>query len=184
MSGLRQLVEEVDRLDRAAYEAIARTRTPRLDIAMRRLSKAADHSKLSLTAAAALALGAGPQGRRAAFRGLASVATTATVVNALIKPLTRRRRPDRALAVVPSARHVNMPISRSFPSGHTAAAFAFATGVGRVLPWAGPPLGVVAAVVGYSRIHTGVHYPLDVIAGALCGVTLAELTGIWLDQRR
>jgi undecaprenyl-diphosphatase len=76
-----------------------------------------------------------------------------------------------------------MPRSRSFPSGHTAAAFAFATGAGRVLPWAGPPLGALAALVGYSRIHTGVHYPIDVIVGALCGVTLAEATGVWLDQK-
>ena len=109
---------------------------------------------------------------------------TATVVNALIKPLARRRRPDRALAIVPGARHVDMPHSRSFPSGHTAAAFAFATGAGRVLPLAGPPLSALAALVGYSRVHTGVHYPVDVIVGALCGVTLAEVTCTWLDQSR
>jgi undecaprenyl-diphosphatase len=76
-----------------------------------------------------------------------------------------------------------MPGSRSFPSGHTAAAFAFATGAGRELPAAAPPLAGLAALVGYSRIHTGVHYPVDVIAGALCGVALAEATGVWLDQR-
>jgi undecaprenyl-diphosphatase len=105
------------------------------------------------------------------------------VVNALIKPLARRRRPDRVLALVPSTRHVNMPRSRSFPSGHTAAAFAFATGAGRVLPWAAPPLALLAALVGYSRVHTGVHYPVDVLVGTLCGVTLAELTGLRLDQR-
>jgi membrane-associated phospholipid phosphatase len=104
-------------------------------------------------------------------------------VNAAIKPLVWRRRPDRVGASVPSARHVAMPRSRSFPSGHTAAAFAFATGAGRVVPRARPPLAALAALVGYSRIHTGVHYPVDVIAGALCGVTLAEATGAWLDQR-
>jgi membrane-associated phospholipid phosphatase len=183
MSGIRELLDEIDRLDRDVYTAIARTSTPGLDRAMRRLSRAADYSKISLAAAAALALAGGPEGRRAAFRGIASVATTATVVNAAIKPLTRRRRPDRTGALVPGARQVDMPRSRSFPSGHTAAAFAFATGVGRVLPGAGPPLIVLAALVGYSRIHTGVHYPVDVVAGALCGVALAEATGVWLDQR-
>jgi membrane-associated phospholipid phosphatase len=183
MSWIRERVGELDRLDRAVYEAIAQTSTPRLDRTMRTLSKAADYSKLSLAVATTLALAAGPEGRRAAARGLASVATTATLVNAVIKPLARRRRPDRALALVPSARHVDMPRSRSFPSGHTAAAFAFATGAGRALPWTAPPLSALAALVGYSRIHTGVHYPVDVIAGALCGVTLAEVTGLWLDQR-
>jgi membrane-associated phospholipid phosphatase len=184
MTGAGDWLAEVDRLDRSVYEAIARTRTPLLDRSMRALSRAADHSKLSLAASLALAIAGGPDGRRAAVRGLASVAVTATVVNALIKPLARRRRPDRALALVPSARQVDMPRSRSFPSGHAAAAFAFATGAGRVLPSAGPPLAALATLVGYSRIHTGVHYPVDVIGGALVGVTLAEATCTWLDQSR
>jgi membrane-associated phospholipid phosphatase len=183
MNGPHGWLAEVDRLDRSVYETIAGSQTPLLDRSMRVLSRAADYSKLSLGASAVLAIAGGPEGRRAAIRGLVSVAVTATVVNALIKPLARRRRPDRALALVPSARRVKMPRSRSFPSGHTAAAFAFATGAGRVLPLAGPPLGVLAALVGYSRIHTGVHYPVDVLVGALCGVSMAELTGLWLDQR-
>jgi len=159
VSRLRERWGEIDRLDLAVYEAIARTPTPRLDRSMRAVSTAADHSKLSLAAAAGLAVIGGPDGRRAAGRGLVSVAVTAAIVNVLIKPLLRRRRPDRASALVPSARMVDMPRSRSFPSGHTAAAFAFATGAGRVLPWTAPPLSALAALVGYSRIHTGVHYP-------------------------
>jgi len=75
-----------------------------------------------------------------------------------------------------------MPASRSFPSGHTAAAFAFATGAGRVLPWTAPPLYALACLVGYSRVHTGVHYPLDVAAGAVCGIVLAERTGACIDS--
>jgi membrane-associated phospholipid phosphatase len=184
MRGRRGWLSGVDRLDRSAYEAIARLRTPMLDRSMRALSRAADYSKLSLSASAVLAIGGGPEGRRAASRGLTSVVVTATVVNALIKPLAWRRRPDRAGASIPFARIVDMPRSRSFPSGHTAAAFAFATGAGRVCPQTGPPLAVLAALVGYSRVHTGVHYPADVIAGALCGVILAEATGAWLDQSR
>jgi membrane-associated phospholipid phosphatase len=183
MSAARGWLAELDRVDRSVYEAVARTETPRLDRAMQGLSRAADYSKLSLAASAILAIAGGPNGRRAATRGMASVAVTATVVNAVIKPLVWRSRPDRAGAAVPAARHVGMPLSRSFPSGHTAAAFAFAAGAGGAARWAGPPLTVLAAAVGYSRLHTGVHYPLDVVAGALCGVTFAELTGAWLDQR-
>jgi membrane-associated phospholipid phosphatase len=177
------ILEEANRLDVAVYRAIAETPTPKLDVAMRRLSSAADYSRLSLAAAALLAVGGGRQGRRAAWRGLVSVGVTATVVNLVVKPILNRRRPDRVAAVVPDARHVNMPRSRSFPSGHTAAGFAFATGAGRVEPWLGPPLALLASAVGYSRVHTGVHYPGDVMAGALCGVSLAELTGIVLDRR-
>jgi membrane-associated phospholipid phosphatase len=182
MSRFRQLADEANRLDVAIYRAIAETPTPILDADLRRLSGAADYSRLSLTASAVLAITGGARGRRAAERGLASVGVTAAVVNLLMKPFLRRRRPDRVGALVPSGRQVDMPHSLSFPSGHTAAAFAFATGAGRVEPWVAPPLVLVAALVGYSRVHTGVHYPGDVIAGALCGVTLAELTGVALDR--
>jgi membrane-associated phospholipid phosphatase len=49
------------------------------------------------------------------------------------------------------------PISRSFPSGHSAAAFAFASGAGREMPQTAIPLHGLAALVAYSRVHTGVH---------------------------
>jgi undecaprenyl-diphosphatase len=76
-----------------------------------------------------------------------------------------------------------MPASTSCPSGHSAAAFAFATGVAHVLPTAAIPLRALAALVAYSRVHTGVHYPGDVVAGALVGTVLAELTTHALDRR-
>lgn len=167
---------DAERLDVAVYAAIAGTPTPTLDRLLARLTRAADHSKLSLAAAGILALGGGREGRRAATTGLVSLAVTSVVVNAGFKLAARRRRPDPAAHAVPEARRVRMPISRSFPSGHSAAAFAFATGVGDVSPGAAIPLRALAAVVAYSRVHTGVHYPADVIAGALTGVTVAELT--------
>ncbi|HKO26605.1 MAG TPA: phosphatase PAP2 family protein [Solirubrobacteraceae bacterium] len=175
---------EVERVDRAVYTAIAGTDTPRLDRAMRRLSRAADHSKLSITAGAMLALSGGRRGRQAAVSGLASVAATATIVNVLVKPVGRRRRPDRATDQVPVDRQVRMPASRSFPSGHTAAATAFASGVGRVWPVAGIPLQALAALVGYSRVHTGVHYPGDVLGGALLGTMISDATAGVIAARR
>jgi membrane-associated phospholipid phosphatase len=174
-------LDEVRRLDAAVYAAIAETDTPALDHLFSRLSRSADYSKLSIASAVALAVGAGPDGRRAAFRGIAAVTVTAAVVNLALKPISRRARPDREVAAVPTGRHVRMPASHSFPSGHTAAAFAFATGAGRALPWTAAPLSVLATLVGYSRIHTGVHYPLDVIAGALCGVALATASDRAVD---
>jgi undecaprenyl-diphosphatase len=77
-----------------------------------------------------------------------------------------------------------MPSSRSFPSGHTAAAVAFASAVSRVEPAAGASLHVLAALVGYSRVHTGVHYPGDVVAGALIGAIIAGLTARPKDPRK
>jgi membrane-associated phospholipid phosphatase len=176
-------LEDAERVDVAVYAAIARTPTPSLDHAMSRIAKAADYSRLSIASAALLALAGGPSGRRAAWMGVASVGVTNTLVNAVLKPLGRRRRPDREGQTVPEARHVPMPVSSSLPSGHSASAFAFATGVGHVKPDAAAPLRLLAAVVAYSRVHTGVHYPGDVIAGALIGAAVAQATTHVLQRR-
>jgi undecaprenyl-diphosphatase len=149
---------------------------------MRRLSSAADRSRLSILSAGLLAATGGSTGRHAARVGLSAVAITSGVVNAGVKPLARRRRPDRASHDVPQARHVKMPTSRSLPSGHAASAFAFATGVGHTMPRTGAALRLLAAAVAYSRVHTGVHYPGDVIAGALLGAAAAQATAHAIDR--
>ena len=118
---------ELNRLDTVVYAAIARIPTPRLDQVLWRASRAADFSKLWLGSASALAVFGGEQGRRAAGNGIASLALTSALVNAVLKPPWGRRRPDRVKRV-PFAR-VRMPKTRSFPSGHAASGFAFATGV-------------------------------------------------------
>ena len=182
--GPRRWLAALHRLDAALYAAIARRPTPALDRWLRRLSHAANYSRLSLTAAAVLSIFGGRRGRRAAANGLASLAVTATVVNLAVKPLGRRRRPDREGQEVPLDRHVSMPISSSFPSGHSAAAFAFATGVGATWPAAARPLRALASLVAYSRVHTGVHYPGDVVIGSLIGVTLGRLTTRVRARRR
>jgi membrane-associated phospholipid phosphatase len=174
---------DAERVDLALYAAIARTPTPALDRAMAGLTRAADYSRLSISAAAVIATVGGRRGRRAAASGLVSVGVTAAIVNLALKPLGRRRRPDRLAEQVPVARHTRMPSSTAFPSGHSATAFAFATGVGHVLPAASIPLQGLAALVAYSRVHAGVHYPADVVGGALAGTALAQLTTHALDRR-
>jgi membrane-associated phospholipid phosphatase len=172
---------DAQRVDEAIYAAITRTPTPSLDRDMRRLTQAANLSRLWLGCAAVLALTRGQRGRRAAFVGLSSVTVASTAANLLIKPLGRRRRPDHS--DLPPGRRAPMPASTSFPSGHSASAFAFATGVGSVLPREALPIRALAALVAYSRVHTGVHYPADVVAGALLGTALARLSCRVLDGR-
>lgn len=67
---------------------------------------------------------------------------------------------------------INMPGSFSFPSGHSASAFAFMTGVALEEPRALPFVAPLAGAVAYSRVHLRVHYPLDVAVGAAIGTTM------------
>ena len=178
----RRALAEVERLDLALYRAVADTRTPALDAALARLSQAANYSRISVVLALVLALAGGRNGTRAAVQGMASVGVTSTVVNLPFKQLMRRRRPDRKGLFTAGRPRVRMPSSGSFPSGHTATVFAFATGVGRELPWTRPPLYALAVLVGYSRVHAGVHFPIDVIGGALAGVAVGELTVACIER--
>ena len=175
--GLPGLIGELGRLDRAVYGAIADTPTPRLDVPLRELSSLANHSKIWFAIAGGLALVGGETGRRGAIAGVASIGAASLVVNAVVKPIAHRRRPDREGEDVPDVREVPMPTSTSFPSGHSASAFAFANAVGTVIPAIGGPLRGLAGAVAYSRVHTGVHYPIDVIVGSLLGSTIGEITG-------
>ncbi len=179
---MSEWLSEAKALDNAIYGAIAASDTPALDSAMRRLSRTADHGKLWFGTAASLALLGGPGGRLAARRGLVSLGIASGFANLVAKPLTTRRRPARQEAEELARRHVQMPRSSSFPSGHSASAFAFATGAAEAQPMLSVPLLVLAALVGYSRVHTGVHYPADVLAGAFIGIGAAELTDYLLDR--
>ena len=65
--------------------------------------------------------------------------------------------------------------STSFPFGHSASGFAFATAVGAFAPVLGAPLRFMAAAVAYSRVHTGIHYPGDAVIGSLLGASIGGL---------
>jgi membrane-associated phospholipid phosphatase len=165
--------------DQALYVAVAASPTPWLDEPVRRLSQSANLSRLWLAIAAGIAIAGGPDGRRAARRGVIAIGATSAAVNIGVKTIRPRRRPDRVAAHVPAARQVAMPSSGSFPSGHSASAFAFATCVGTRLPGAAPPLLALAAAVAYSRVYTGVHFPGDVIIGSLIGAAIGRTVASW-----
>jgi membrane-associated phospholipid phosphatase len=166
-------------LDRRLMRRAFRRRSPALDRSLIAVTRAANYSRLWLLLAGALALFSGRQGRKAAERGLVAIAIAATVANGPAKLLVRRQRPSS------SSRRpalIRVPRSTSFPSGHSAAAFAFATGACAELPALAPVLVPLAGAVAYSRVHTGVHYPSDVAAGIAigigCGVLAAHLPSL------
>jgi membrane-associated phospholipid phosphatase len=151
--------------DLALFHRVAGVHNPALDLALPALSRAADWSRLWLGVAALLALSGR---RRAAVRGLASVALASASANGLAKLSVRRVRPP--LVVVPLVRRVHRaPVTTSFPSGHSASAAAFTVGVALEAPELAVPVGALAAGVAASRVWTGAHYPGDVVAGVALG---------------
>jgi membrane-associated phospholipid phosphatase len=177
-SAAAALLHELAQVDRAVYRAIASTPTPTIDEPLRRLSGIANHSKLWLGAAGALFVLGGRNGRRAALTGVAAIGINSAVVNLPMKFASGRARPDPETAGVPMQRRVPMPTSTSFPSGHSAAGFAFAGAVAGTMPGIAVPLRGLAATVAYSRVHTGVHYPGDVVVGSLVGAVVGETTAL------
>ncbi|MFD6227853.1 bifunctional phosphatase PAP2/diacylglycerol kinase family protein [Streptomyces sp. NPDC060232] len=160
------------RWDRRLFDAVARRHWPGADRVLPRLGRAANHGVLWGGAAAAIAVFGSAGARKAALHGAASLALASSTINTVGKWSVRRPRP--LLEGVPAVRQLAVqPQTTSFPSGHSASAFAFAAGVALASPGWGAVLAPVAAAVAFSRVYTGVHYPSDVAAGAALGVAAA-----------
>jgi YegS/Rv2252/BmrU family lipid kinase len=165
----------LDAFDRRLFERLTRQERQVADVALKRLSNAANRSLLWLAIAMMLALFGGRRGRRGALRGIVAITITSTLVNLPLKYLARRDRPPRRRGDRPLL--ISVPGSFSFPSGHSASAFAFATAASLEEPRALPALLPLAAGVAYSRVHLRVHYPLDVLAGTAIGGGIGLASG-------
>ena len=158
------------RIDRSANRRInARGIVPARDSGYRRLSRAADRGRLWFALAAGLVL----VGRsRAAVRGVLSLAVASIIANLIGKKVFGGSRP--LLKDIPVGRRLAAyPTSASFPSGHSASAAAFATGVTVEAPLAGAAVAPLAAAVAYSRLHVGAHWLSDVVGGFALGTGVA-----------
>lgn len=103
---------------------------------------------------------------------LAGVALPAASLGVqLLKALVARSRPPLVDPGVTAL--VPLPHDPSFPSGHAASAFAAAGAVALCHRRLRLPVFALAALVAVSRVYLGVHYPLDVLAGAALGLTIA-----------
>ena len=119
--------------------------------------------------------------RKAGFSALCAMLIGLVVVNLTIKPLIARERPW--LVIENFVNLVPEKDPNSFPSGHTNAAFAFALALCMTAPkrWMKITAVCMAVVMGLSRLYVGVHFPSDVLVGALVG-SLCGLAGVWVAR--
>ena len=123
-----------------------------------------------------------PKTRKTGYAAVFSLIFGAIVTNLLLKNIVARPRPFAEIeALIPL---IAKPTDFSFPSGHTTASFAVALVMFRMLPKKiGIPAVVLAALVAFSRLYLGVHYPTDVLVGflvALMGSTVA----VWIVRTK
>jgi undecaprenyl-diphosphatase len=78
---------------------------------------------------------------------------------------------------------VRTPTDLSFPSGHAATSFAAATLLARAVPRLAVPLYGLATAIAFSRVYVGVHYPLDIVGGALLGIGIATALRLLVRAR-
>jgi undecaprenyl-diphosphatase len=150
------------------------------------LTRAADSSKLWMGISGVMAFVGGSEGRAMAAKGLSGIVATSVLANAPLKRLTRRRRPH-GLTAAGITRAGRQPRTSSFPSGHAASGFAFATAAGLGRPAVLIPLEGLALAVACSRVRSGQHYPSDVAAGAVVGLSAGLVVhglGRWIDRSR
>jgi undecaprenyl-diphosphatase len=102
------------------------------------------------------------------------VAATALVTNMVVTAVKHAVGRERPPAVILDPKPLlEVPTTSSFPSGHAATSFACALVLARFAPRLTIPLFVLAALIAFSRVYVGVHYPFDVLAGALLGLAIA-----------
>lgn len=107
------------------------------------------------------------------FLALVTATLAADWLSYLLRQVTGRDRPP---LVYPDPKPlVALPHTGAFPSGHSASAFAAATVIAFSSRRLAVPAYVLAALVAWSRVYVGVHWPLDVIGGAVLGVLVGTL---------
>lgn len=140
--------------------------TPFGDALMPFLSRLGDFGLIWIILAAVLLLV--PKYRRLGFVVAAALIADLILCNIIIKPLVARTRPYDVNTLIELI--VAKPFDYSFPSGHTAAAFAAVSAMFFVKNRLWIPAGVLAVLIAFSRMYLYVHYPTDILGGIIVGI--------------
>lgn len=164
-------------------------RFPALDVIMPYISKLNNAGAIAILTVVVFLLW--KKHRDVGLTALSSLFVEFILVNVIIKRSVCRIRPfyvNESLQFLGTK-----PLEYSFPSGHTGAAFAVSTVMFLCMPkkW-GIPAIVLSALIAYSRLYNGVHYPTDVLGALVIGVTTGILASkivfpravAWLAKRR
>jgi undecaprenyl-diphosphatase len=169
MNALRGFLAVAAKTDASLYDRVAAARSPRRTRGMTAATRSGDATTYVVLAVAAALVDAASAAPLLATSVAAALASA--VGWALKRSIARPRPTTRAEARSALLDH---PDAYSFPSGHTASAFAAATTIGVAFgPLAATAALAWAILVGVSRVYVGAHYPLDVACGAILGSGVA-----------
>jgi undecaprenyl-diphosphatase len=165
-------VSSIAALDRAVFDWFATLHTPWLDVLMLAASYIGVGGAVWLAIAGVLFV-ASPARRQGAWRLMLAVGLASLLVDGVLKPAIGR---DRPYVGHDTVRVIYMKTgTSSFPSGHAALSMAGAAAAVQVLPAARIAWWALAAIIAVSRVYVGVHFPIDIVAGAILGLLCARL---------
>ena len=161
-------------------------RNPSLDAGFRKLTNSITYTDIGTPAIlfTVAAIRHDSVGKRKAVYVSSSLLLSAAI-SGIIKKTVKEPRP---FVTYPEIQKLTKAGSESFPSGHTTDAFSLATSLSIAYPkwYVAVPAYTYASAIGYSRMHLGVHYPGDVLAGAIIGsgtVFLTHKINYWLTKK-
>jgi len=167
---LRRIQRWDERVIRAVTTSRPRGRNHPLNLLMRGLTRFGDWDVWTSILLTLIVFGG--DYRNAAFRAAIPLVLT-FLTSQTLKRLVRRPRPSVKMPDL--ARLLGNPDEFSFPSSHTASAWAICLGLGYQIPGLLAPGILLAAGIGWSRLHVGAHYLSDIIAGATLGIAIATV---------
>ena len=164
------MLKAIGSLDLAVFQWLRSYQSAGLDVFMAGLSDVARGS--AVWVGLALLIGLMYRSRwPAVVQVILALAVTHFMTDAVAKPYFNRARPFESYS--DTRVYGYKPTTRSLPSGHAANAVAAAYTLSRVAPDARAIFWVLAILIAFSRTYLGVHYPTDVLAGALLGLGVA-----------